>query len=75
VGDEARQIVAGRSPDVVGRKRAGEADAQSLLTTTDAKLLDVALASGLGSSSELNAMFRRITKTSPAELRRRIGRG
>lgn len=46
--------------------------AQQLLLTTDDKVLDVALASGFGSSSSFYDIFTRALKETPVEFRRRM---
>lgn len=46
--------------------------AQQLLLTTDDKVLDVALASGFGSSSAFYEIFTRVLKETPVEFRRRM---
>lgn len=45
--------------------------AQRLLLTTDAKVIDVALASGFASLSAFYESFQRVTRTTPAEFKRR----
>ncbi|MBC8040191.1 MAG: helix-turn-helix domain-containing protein [Opitutaceae bacterium] len=44
--------------------------AQRLLITTDAKVIDVALASGFGSLSAFYEVFQRVTRTTPGKLRK-----